>query len=266
LSDLRSPVAALVAALSALGCAGGAATLRPDLDALRAEVAALRQENAALARKVEVLSSRVDAVAARSARPPAEVPKAEAAAPPLVIPDLAVVRVSPPSKPVRSPPPLPIAAPIQEPDPERVEAISRRSGREIGAEAEAELEAARRKTGLDRARALETFAGRYPRHPGADNALVDAASAYAEAGRDDAACALARRAGDDYPAGDAVSEALEVLAACLSRRGAVEAERRLLERLVSEFPRTPAAERAEHRLAALSRAGPPADAPARSAP
>jgi len=78
---------------------------------------------------------------------------------------------------------------------------------------------------------------------------------------------LARRASDDYPAGDALCAALERLAACESR-GGTGAERRILERLVSEFPRTPAAERAGTRLAAISGAGgdsSPRD-PARSGP
>jgi len=66
-----------------------------------------------------------------------------------------------------------------------------------------------------------------------------------------------------------MSDALERLAWCESRRGTAEAERRLLQRLVSEYPRTPAAERAGKRLAAISGRGgenTPAVAPARSGP
>jgi len=71
----------------------------------------------------------------------------------------------------------------------------------------------------------------------------------------------------DYPAGDALPDALERLAWCESRRGAPDAERRLLERVVTEFPRTPAAERAGTRLATISgHAGATPDAPARSGP
>jgi TolA-binding protein len=65
-----------------------------------------------------------------------------------------------------------------------------------------------------------------------------------------------------------MSDALERLAWCESRRGATAAERRLLERLVSDYPRTPAADRAGARLATISgRSGdtPPA-VPARSGP
>jgi hypothetical protein len=63
-----------------------------------------------------------------------------------------------------------------------------------------------------------------------------------------------------------MSVVLERLAWCESRRGAREAERKLLERLVSEFPRTPAADRAGTRLATISgRTGESPEGP-RSAP
>jgi hypothetical protein len=52
-----------------------------------------------------------------------------------------------------------------------------------------------------------------------------------------------------------VSEALERLAACEARRGDDAAELRLLKRLVADYPRSPAAERAGARLAAM-RTGP----------
>jgi TolA-binding protein len=95
-----------------------------------------------------------------------------------------------------------------------MEALAQPTGREIAAEAEGELTAARRKAGVGRARALEAFVTRYPRHPSADNALVEAARDYAEAGRTQAGCELAARVPKDYPAGDAVSAANEIVARC----------------------------------------------------
>jgi TolA-binding protein len=103
---------------------------------------------------------------------------------------------------------------IAEPDPDGMEALSQPTGREIAAEAEGELAAARRKAGVGRARALEGFVTRYPRHPSADNALVEAARDYAESGRTQASCELAARVPKDYPAGDAVSAANEIVARC----------------------------------------------------
>ncbi len=235
---------------------------------------ALRTQNEDLVRRVENLSARVEVMAARMAQPPSPAPAAEAQRPPesvtnLVPPDLAVVKVQPWAKAQRTPPPVATAVPLVEPDPGRLDALTQQGGREIAAEAESALRAARRRSGLDRAHALEDFAASFPHHPQADNALVESAQAYADAGKDDASCALARRVAEEYPAGDAMSDALERLAWCESRRGAADAERRLLERLVSEYPRSPAAARAGKRLAAISgRAGenPPAARPARSSP
>ncbi|WP_242341300.1 tetratricopeptide repeat protein [Anaeromyxobacter sp. SG66] len=286
----RNASAALVVLL---GCAGGGAAAPSEVEALRAEVRALRADNEVLARKVDGLSARMELAGARAARDPAprRAPAAEAL-PPVVPPDLAVVRVEPsepppvvlrmaPSEPLpavvpaagapqprRPPPPVPTALPLAEPAPERLEARALGGGRELSVEADRELRAARRRDGVARAHALEDFVARYPRHPAADNALVEAAESYAAAGKDDAACALAARAGDDYPAGDALSGALERLAACESRRGSASAERRILERLVTEFPRTPAAERAGTRLAAISGQGGDTSprVPARSGP
>jgi TolA-binding protein len=259
------------ALLLLVGCAGGGDAARRDVDALRAEVRALRKDNDELARKVDTLSGHVDVIATRlagaGATSAAAAAKDDPEKAPVIPPDLAVIRVEP--APVRSarPPPVPTTVPIADPDPERIEALSRRGGRDIAAEADAELRRARQRKGGERAHALEEFAARYPRHPSADNALVEGAAAYAEVGIGEAACELARRAADDYPAGDAMSDAIERLAWCESRRGSRDAERRLLERLVAEFPRTPAAERAGTRLATISgRAGDTPDSPARSGP
>jgi hypothetical protein len=251
---------ASAALLLLLGCAGAGARTKGD-DALRAEVRALRGENAALAGRLEALETRVEVLTALLSRgdgkPAKAEPRTEALAP--VVPaDLSVVKVVPPAAPRarRVPPPLPTAIPIAEPDPERLEALSRRSGRELAAEADAELRLARGRAGIDRAHGLEDFASRFPRHPSADDALADAATAYADAGKDDAACKLARRAEKEYPAGDALGAILERRAACLAREGDAAGERRLLERVVAEFPKTPAAERAGTRLASLTRSGP----------
>lgn len=232
LARIAAPCAALV--LSA--CAGGDAALRRDVDALRSDLQDLRTENQALQRRVDSLVTRLEREGAKPARPaatslvaPAPAPSPEAA--PLVPPDLAVVRMKPPreadeeppareivlTEPARAPraaPRLSTSVAVSEPDPERLDDLARPTGRELSAEAEGELAAARRKTGADRAHALESFVARYPRHPSADNALVEAARQYAEIGRMSAACDLARRVPQEYPAGDAVSGAQEIAARC----------------------------------------------------
>ena len=180
---------------------------------------------------------------------------------------LTVVRMAPPG---RRAPPVPTAVPIVEPDGARLEALARRSGRELAADAEAELKAARRrKDGLARAHGLEDFVGRYPRHPQADNALVEAAAAYAEAGRADAACTVARRAAEEYPAGDAAQRrpvAPGRLRVAARRRRRREEGPDPSRQRVPEHAGRP---RAGERLAAISgRTGgeSPADVPARSGP
>jgi outer membrane murein-binding lipoprotein Lpp len=206
--------AAPCAAIALSACAGGGGVVRADVDALRAEVASLHQQNAALARRVDALAVRLEASADRPARPVAAAPaEAPPAADPLVPPDLAVVRVAPPRG-ARPAPPIATAVRIAEPDPERLDDLAKGGGRELAAEADGELAAARRRAGVDRAHALEAFVTRYPRHPSADNALVEAARDYQDAGRLEAGCELARRVPEDYPAGDAVAGALEFAARC----------------------------------------------------
>jgi hypothetical protein len=207
-----SPIAAPCAVIALAACAGSRDPVQRELEAMRTEIAALRQQDEALARRIDALGARVDA----AARPPkAAAPPAAPVEPPapLVPTDLAVVRVAPP-RPARAAPPIATSVPIAEPDSERVEVLAEPGGRDIAAEAEAELAAARRKRGLDRARALESFVARFPRHPSADNALLEAARDLADAGRTQAGCDLAKRVGQDYPAGDAVPGAAEFVARC----------------------------------------------------
>jgi TolA-binding protein len=259
---------ALAALLVLSGCAGGGRdAARRDIEALQADVRQLRQDNAELARRVDSLQTQLAvSSAARQAR--AQEPQEGAERAPVIPPDLAVVHVSPPAATPRprTAPPVPTAVPIREPDPARVQALSRH-GRDLAAEADAELKKARAAPGTKRARALEEFVERYPRHPEADNALVEAAGVWADASLESQACELAERVARDYPAGDALPDAIERLAWCEQHRGARQAEQRLLERLVQEFPRSPAAQRAGPRLATLSgRTGATPGGPARSDP
>jgi hypothetical protein len=287
------------AALLVVGCAG-AGEVRPSADPLRSEIQALHRENEALAARVDALSSRVDLLTAHATRegearqapsPAGSVTETSSSArastaggpgAAVVPPDLAVVRVEPEQarwaahaggrgagRSPRAAPPVPTAISIQEPDPARLDSLALPGRRPLAVEAEQELREARAQTGLARAHAMEDFTARYPQHAFADNALIEAAVAYQVAGREDASCDLARRVVGEYPAGDAMSDALERMAACAARRGAADTERRLLARLRSDFPGTPAAQRAEARLTQVSgRSGEtmPRDVPARSSP
>jgi TolA-binding protein len=268
------PSTALAAALCLSGCAGADAVARRDLEVLRDELQALRQENAQTTRTLGALSTRLDAVVARGARPASEPTRAAPAARPVaesdpnLVPDgLAVVKVEPP-KGARAPA-ISTSTPLVEPDTARLDAIARKSGRDLASDAESELKAARRREPLPRAHALEDFVSRYPRHPQSGAALLEAAAAYADAGKSEAACTLGRRVVDEYPASEQVSEALLQLASCEGRKGAADLERRFLNRIVHDFPSSPAARRARERLASIPGrpgADPSPDAPARSGP
>ncbi len=278
----------IVAALCVCGCAADNKALRGDLDAMRAEIQRMQRENAELAKRVDVLASRLDALGERPTAvrgaagcsgstgpcaspgtPPAAAssgaarstgPASDAAIPP----NLAVVKVQPPSPGTRQPavhrhrrqaPPVPTAVPISEPDGEALASLGTPRS-DLSVEAQADLDAAHRMKGLAAARALEAFAARYPRHPSADNALLDAARERAEAGEPDAACALHARCVEEYPAGDAMPDALELLGECHARRGRAEEARHLFERVVADYPGTSAAGRAAQRLAEAARAAP----------
>ncbi len=273
------PITALVAALSLSGCAGSDAVARRDLDLLRAEVQGLRQENVQLMRSLDRLSTRIDTLAARAPGPIADPPRAAApppAAPPpaaveveptLVPSGLAVVKIEPPK--ASRAPAVPTSTPLVEPDAARLDAIARKGSRDLAGQADGELKAARRKEPLARAHALEDFVVRYPRHPLAGSALLEASAAYTEAGKSDAACTLGRRVLDEYPASEQVSEALVQVAGCEGRKGASDSERRLLTRVVNEFPSTPAARKARERLGSnpgQTGAAAAPEVPARSGP
>ena len=282
--------------------------VRGELAQARHETEVLQRQVEALSARVDLLAAR-GGRAAEATPPPAasgagqpslsapaappgaggaqEIPKGlevvkVGPAAPTAVPGLTVIKLEPPraekgrgapatqAKAQKKAPAVATAVPLVEPDPARLDALARKGGgQDLGTAAEAELQAARRKAGLDRAHGLEDFVARYPRHPQAAAALVEAGAAYQDGGRPDASCTLARRAVEEYPAGAAIGDALERLAACESRGGDAAAEKKLLTRLVTQFPGTPAAQRAGDRLAAFSgrtSGEPPPGGPERSGP
>jgi TolA-binding protein len=268
------PSTALAAVFLLSGCAGADAVARRDLEGLRVELQSLRQENVQLLRAIDQLTTRVDALSLRATRPagdplraaitPSAAPEGDAR---LVPGGLAVVKVEPPK--ASRAPPISTSTALVEPDATRLEAMARKGGKDLAGEAEGELKAARRREPLARAHALEDFVSRYPRHPQAGVALLEASAGYTEVGKPDAACTLARRVLDEYPASDQVAEALVQVAACEGRKGSTEAERLLLTRVINDFPSSPAARKARERLGSVpgrTGADPAPDSTARSGP
>lgn len=99
---------------------------------------------------------------------------------------------------------------------------------------------------------LERFADENPRHPKADNALYFAALGYQGLDDEAKAAALLERLLREYPAGDAVQDALLKLAECRLKLKEPDTARRLYHQVISTYPGTAAADRAQARLATLA--------------
>jgi TolA-binding protein len=276
-------IAAAAALLLLSGCSSGEASLRQDVTSLRAEIRTLQRENADLARRVEAMGSQLDLLAARSAssgqpvgvESTATAPARPAAAPaasagePLVPAHLKVIKLEQPKAsaapkkasptssaktPSSTAPVVPTATPIQDPSAVALAALG--TGKATGGDSQAAWDSARALTGLSRARALEQFTDAYPAHARAVEALVDAARTRDVAGDPDGSCEDFSRAVAEYPAARGLPDAIEGLAACEKRRGRAGEAQRLLARLVTDFPDSPAGKRAREHAPAVQGAAP----------
>ncbi len=279
-------IAAAAALLLLSGCSSGDASLRQDVTSLRAEIRTLQRENADLARRVEAMESQLDLLAARSAKSgqpvgvestaaaPATVRQAPAAAAtsvgePLVPANLKVIKLEQPKAPAApkkasatasaknsssTAPAVPTVTPIQDPSAVALAALG--TGKATGGDSQAAWDSARSLTGLSRARALEQFTDAYPAHARAVEALVDAARIRDVAGDPDGSCEDFARAVAEYPAARGLPDAIEGLAACEKRRGRAGEAQRLLARLVTDFPDSPAGKRAREHAPAVQGAAP----------
>lgn len=260
-------IAAGAALLFLSACATGGGPVQQDVASLRAEIRTLQRENAELVKRVDSMATQIDVLAARSARSAASTPAGssptstltEVAASvtgeeALVIPShLKVVRLANPSK-DRSPPPVPVSTPIQEPSPSTLAALG--AAKPPAADAQGAFDRARGQSGLARARAMEQFVDTYPSHARAGEALVDAARGRLELGDPDGSCEDFTRAVAEYPASRAMPDALEGLAACELRRGQAAEARRLQNRLVKDYPDSPAGKRAREHAPPVQGAAP----------
>lgn len=282
-------IAAAAALLFVSACATGGGQAQQDVASLRAELRTLQRENAELVRRVDSMATQIDVLAARAARSPAAPPterQAEVSAtprsPPTVAPStpagsaststltevaasltgeepvvipshLKVVRLASPSR-DRAPPPVPVTTPIQEPSAATLASLG--ASKPASGDADGALDRARGQSGLARARAMEQFVDAYPSSARAGEALVDAARGRLELGDPDGSCEDFSRAVAEYPASRATPDALEGLAACESRRGRAAEATRLQNRLVKEFPDSPAGKRAREHVPSVQGAAP----------
>lgn len=281
---MRTPIVALAAALAAGGisaCAHGSSAQDrdADLEALRAEVRTLRRDRDRHQQRIEALEAQVEALARKNRsgetdapaaglpQPPGELvtvrlepsaPRAQArgsrpATPPAREDDSFVFIIDHRDEPVATPsrqvrkaprggvdraPPLPTDVPIREPE----------SVRDGYADGIAALEAG---DAVAAARHLERFLETSPRDGRADNAGLALGEALLRQNLPGRALQVWERVIREYPAGDAVPEALLRYGEVCREQGREAAARAAFRRLVDNHPGTRAAARAEAWLAEM---------------
>jgi len=254
----------------ASACAGDPA-LKAELSDVRAEVKALREENARLARRVERVEIDL-AVRKAQGRPPVPGAPGKSAATTLAsaeVPSLTVVKLKPKVEP---PPPLNTSVPVVEPSPDVLEALASGPARGDGpaattsdddgpsedpaladGEFDQGMQALRTgnvEGGVDK---LKQFARDHPRHARADNALYFASVGMIGLGDLEGAAATLEAMLREYPAGDAVSDAMLKLAECRTRQSRARDAKTLYSEVIQRYPGTAAASQAEQKLAQLLR-------------
>jgi TolA-binding protein len=237
---------ALAILLAACGCAGAAVRDEPSLSELRGQVAAQGAQIAAQQRRIDELEVKIAALAARApdaASQKASVQKEPSHEP---RPPLKTVKLSPRrprANPVDRAPRLPSDIDLKEPNDNAlaqldVPPVDPAIQREV--EADLAFAAAVRRLNdgdLDGAESdLLAFAARYPRHAAADNALYLAGLVRQNQGDCAAAVALFDRVPREYPAGDAVAQAMLEKGRCLALLQRSSEARLLLAKLVHDHP------------------------------
>ncbi|MEW6434274.1 MAG: tol-pal system protein YbgF [Myxococcota bacterium] len=250
------------------GCATANVT-RAQLDELTASVRALRADNARLESRLEKLEQRTmlaqatRGVAPIKSAPPAS-PKADNSLD--ALPPLTVVKLKPRRE---AAPRLDTGVSVVEPPAEVLEALgdSKTSGSNPAAVsddptdlaiAEAQFERAldALKTGNAQGgvQAMQQFVAEWPRHPRADNALYFAGVGLMSEGEYEDAASSFQRVTAEYPAGDAVVDAMLKLADCRLKLKQPREAKITWERIVQNYPGTAAATQAQARLSSHSAA------------
>lgn len=246
--------------LALAGCATG--PTHAQLDELMVSVRALRADNARLESRLERLEqqavlSKAPRAEVRPAPPPSLAVESSADA----LPALTVVKLKPRRGAVpRLDTQVEVVEPASEPPPLAEEAAAEAVDLAM-AEAQYERALDSLKTGNAEGgvEAMQRFVVEWPRHPKADNALYFAGVGLMSAESWSEAASSFRRVVAEYPAGDAVIDAMLKLADCQVKLQAPEEARRTWAAIVRNFPGTAAASQAQARLtshAALSAASP----------
>lgn len=245
-----------------LACASADAASRAELATLRAELRAVRAEQERLERRLERAETRAVVAQAKPALAPSN-PSARGGPVP---PELAVIKLKPKKDPapridtsreVVEPPadvieelasrPEPEDPP--EPTPEAPSAVTQELAERHFEEA---MEALRTGNLSGAAVSLERFAADHPRHPKADNALYFGSLGYIGLEQHGRAAELLERLVQIYPAGDAVLDALLKLAECRTALRQTREAKALYHQVISTYPGTVAADKAQAKLAYLA--------------
>jgi len=261
----------VLAPLSALCACATESASRTEVTELRAELRLMRDAHARLEHRLE----RVEGEAAVRLARPVSVSSAAVASPQsgarpdakaearLSVPELAVVKLRPKAD---APPRLDTTTPVVEPSAEVLEELAqeqrRTPSREAGegeadpamadSEYAAGLEALRTGNLAGGVQRLQRFSLDYPRHAKADNALYfSGIGLMGEESWSEAAKTFLQVL-SQYPAGDAVVDALLKLAECRTHLNQRKEAKALYVQLISQYPGTAAATQAESRLAQLS--------------
>jgi TolA-binding protein len=231
-----------------------------ELNELVSSVRALRAENARLeARLDKVEQQAASASTRRTMAAPATAtsqPAPGASSSLDGVPALTVVKLKPRA---RAAPAITTRVAVVEPEASVVEELKGGGQGDADDQAIAEatwargVEAMNTGNGDAGAKLLLQFVTDWPRHPRADNALLTVGVAQMADQDFAGAASQFERVIASYPAGDAVVDSLLKLGDCRLRLEQPRLARAAWEKVVEDFPGTPAATQAEAKLASLSR-------------
>lgn len=236
---------------------------RPELNELMASVRALRAENARLDGRVEKLEQQLVAGSTRRVTNAAAMTTTSSAPAPSTahpldraepMPALTVVKLKPQHA---AAPKLNTRVEVAEPPEGLVDELKGDKPDETDqafAQAQFEKGVDAIKTGNTEGGTAQLlqFVSDWPRHPRADNALVYVGMALMAQQDWAGAAQTFERVTVSYPAGDSVLEALLKLAECRVRLKQPAQAKNTLERIISNYPGTPAASQAQATLATLA--------------
>lgn len=238
---------------------------RAQLGEITASLRALRAENARLEARLEKLEATAagrSSALLRGADEPFRDARAPAGAQPMELPALTVIKLKPK---LTAAPKLMTEVPVVEPPEGIVDELTASSKRPDASDAAAdETELAVAQGEFDRAMdllktgnpkgaalAMQAFVTQWPRHPRADNALYFAGVGLMSEEEYNGAIASFVRVTQEYPAGDAVVDALLKMAECRMKTKSPQEAKATWERIIRLYPGTPAAQQALAHLASF---------------